>query len=461
MAFSIDGLVSGLKTTEIIKALMDVQAIPRSLLSAKVTDKNTVISQLQTLNTSIQDLATRAEKFTRPDAVALFAGRSSSDAVTVSAGAGAAALSTEIVVDRLAQAHAVVTAAFDTWPDDPPVLTVENAAGERVQVTAASASARDIARALTDAGVGITATAVPVTAAGGPQQHRLQLTATETGADGAFRVYRGDIAAVEAGTAADLSTLPGAAVIATGSDAQVRLWAGTAAEQVMTSATNTFTGLFPGVDVTVSKASATPVQLTVEADTEARTKAAGEFVNGIASILARIAKGSTATVASAVGGTTTLGVFTGDSTVRALRQALSEAVQHPIDGVSPSTIGISIDRYGVLAFDEKKFADAMTADPAAVASLLSGVAARVQETSETYSDRYEGLLTARITGQQDEVKALGEQIVRWDVRLAQRQASLERTYARLETMMSQMQAQSSYLASQLDSLRSSGSGSSS
>ncbi len=460
MAFSIDGLVSGLKTTEIIKAIMDVQAIPRSLLSAKVTDKNTVISQLQSLNTSIQDLATRAEKFTRPDVVSLFTGRASSDAVSVSAGTGATNIATEVVVDRLAQAHAVVTAPFAAWPDDPPVLTVENAAGVRVEVTAASSSARDIARALNDADLGITATAVPVTVAG-VAQYRLQLTATETGAAGAFRVYDGDLAAVQAGTAADISTRPGAALISAGTDAQIRLWAGTSAEQVTTSATNTFTGLFPGVDVTVSKASSTPVQITVAADVEGRTKAAGDFVAGIASILARIAKGSTATVPTDAGGTTTLGVFTGDSTVRALRQALGEAVQYPVDGVSPSTIGISIDRYGVLAFDEKKFTEAVTADPARVTSLLSGVAARVQETAETYSDRYEGLLTARITGQQNEVKALGDQILRWDVRLEQRKASLERTYARLETMMSQMQSQSSYLASQLDSLRSSGSGSSS
>lgn len=458
MGFSIDGLVSGLKTTEMIKALMDVQAIPRSLLRAKMDDKDTVISQLQTLNTSIQDLATRAGKFTKPDAVALFTGRASSDAVSVKVGTGAAPLSTEVVVDRLAQAHAVVTAPFTSWPDDPPVLTVENAAGERVQVTAASASARDIARALTDADLGITATAVPVTVAG-VAQYRLQLTATDTGAAGAFRVYRGDVAAVQAGTATDLSTPPGAAVTSTGTDAQVRLWAGTPAEQVVTSATNTFTGLFPGVDVSVSKASATPVQITVGADTEGRAKAAGEFIDGIASILARIAKGSTATVATDAGGTTKLGVFTGDSTVRALRQALGDAVQHPIGGVSPSSIGISIDRYGVLAFDEKKFGEAVAADPDRVTSLLAGVAARVEETATAYSDRYDGLLTARITGQQDEVKALGDQIGRWDVRLEQRKATLERTYARLETMMSQMQAQSSYLASQLDSLRGSGSGS--
>jgi flagellar hook-associated protein 2 len=458
MALTLPGLASNLDTAEIIKALMDVQSIPRSLLSAKRDDKNVIISQLQTLNTSIGELATRAAALAKPDGLALFTGRSSSDAVTVAAGAGATAMSADVVVDRTAQAHTVVTGAVTAWPDDSPVLTLENAAGVRVQVAAASASLQDVARAISSAAFGVAATAVPVQS-GGTTMYRLQLTATETGAAGAFTVYRGDIAAVEAGTAVDVSSEAGAAVITTGADAQLRLWAGTAAEQVVSSATNTFTGLFPGVDVTVAKASATAVQITVDTDAGGRTKAAGDFITGIASILTRIANGSKATIAATPGSATTLGVFTGDSTVRALRQALAESVQHPVDGVSPSTIGISIDRYGVLSFDAEKFEAALAEDPAATTALVSAVASRVQETAKTYSDRYEGLLTSRITGQESEVKAIGEQLERWDVRLEQRRATLERTYARLETMLSQLNSQSSYLESQLATLRPSGSSS--
>ncbi|UUT36053.1 flagellar filament capping protein FliD [Microbacterium elymi] len=144
-----------------------------------------------------------------------------------------------------------------------------------------------------------------------------------------------------------------------------------------------------------------------------------------------------------------------------MRQAVADAIQHPVDGVSPSTMGISIDRYGVLSFDSEKFADAAAADPAAAEAMFTGIAARVQDVSERYSDKYDGLLTTRIVGQQSEVKALGDQIARWDVRLEQRQASLERTYAHLETMLSQMQSQSSYLTTQLASLSTSQSGSSS
>nr|WP_274636002.1 flagellar filament capping protein FliD [Microbacterium bovistercoris] len=462
MGLSLDGLVSGLDTTALIKSLMDVEAIPRNLLSAKQTDKSGIISQLQTLNASIQSLADRAKKAASGTALAQFTTTSSSPAVTVTAGSGAAPTSADIVVDKVARAHTVVSAASATWPDDPPVLTLENAAGERVEVTAASTSMQDVARAITDAGAGITATVVRAgTDADGSPAYRLQLTADETGEAGAFRVLRGDLGAAAAGTAADITTAPGGAVVTVGSDAQLRLWAGTAAEQVVTSSGNTFTGLFPGVDVTVAAASVEPVSIGVGVDDAARAKTVGDFITQVASILSRIDKGSTATVADAAGGTTTLGVFTGDSTVRALRQAVADAIQHPVDGVSPSTMGISIDRYGVLSFDSEKFADAAAADPAAAEAMFTGIAARVQDVSERYSDKYDGLLTTRIVGQQSEVKALGDQIARWDVRLEQRQASLQRTYAHLETMLSQMQSQSSYLTTQLASLSTSQSGSSS
>lgn len=458
MAISLDGLASKLDTTAIINALMDVEKIPRTLLSAKSDDRKVVISHLQSLNTALQDLFTRAKTAAGQTALAQVSASSSDASVTVTPSAGAAPLSTQIVVDRVATAHSVVSAAYTALPGSPPVLTVEDSAGALVEVRPTSGAPADVARALTAAGVGIVATAVAAGVdGGGAPVFRLQLTAAETGAEGTFRVYVGDAAAVTSGTATDLAAEPGAAVVTTGADAQIRLWAGTAAEQTVTSTGNVFTDLFPGIDVTVTAPTAAPVTVTVSPDSDARTKAASEFVTQIAAIMTTIAKGSSATPATASGQNTTLGVFTGDSTVRALRQGLANAVQYPVDGRSPSTIGISFDRAGVLSFDEDAFATALAEDPAAVEAIFTGMAGRVQEVTAQYSDKYDGLLTARITGQQDEVSRIAEQLERWDVRLDQRRATLERTYAAMETMLSRLQSQSSYLTSQLDGLSSSGS----
>ena len=453
MGLQIDGLASGLDTKAIIDALMDVEAIPRTLLKAKSDDRQVIITQLRSLNTALQGLFTAAKDATGVGAVAQVRTSSSDPSVTVTASAGSAAVSSDIVVDRTATSHSVVTRATAAFTDQPLVLTIQNAAGDLIEVNPSSSAPADVARALTAAGAGIVASAVSAgTDAAGQPLFRLQITATQSGAQGTFRVYSGDAAAVTAGTATDLAAETGAAVITQGQDAQVRLWAGTPAELTVTSDDNTFADLFPGVDITVSKASTEPVTISVSADPAARAKAAGDFVSQIKAVLTGIANGSKTTAPTTPGGTTTLGVFTGDSTVRGLQLALSNAVQYPVDGVSPSTIGISIDRYGVLSFDEKKFTAALEADEASVEAVFAGVAARVQETAEQYSDKYDGLVTARITGQESEVNRIADQLERWDVRLEMRRSTLERTYASLETMLSRLQSQSSYLTSQLAAL---------
>ncbi|MEL5990593.1 flagellar filament capping protein FliD [Microbacterium phosphatis] len=452
MGISLDGLVSGLDTTDLIDALMDVQAIPRTLLQNKIDDRGVVIKNLQSLNTSLQDLVAQAQKAAKPDVLAAFTASSSSDAVKVTAKPTAAPAATEVVVDRVATAQTVVTAARAAWPTDPPVLTITNAKGEHTEIRPGSTSIAEIARAINAAGAGVSASAIAAGKdADGAPLYRLQVSSSQTGSAGAFQIHAGDAAAVDAGTATDLAAEPGSAVITPAADAQVRLWAGTTAEQTLTSTTNTFADLLPGVDITVSRASADPVTVTVAADRNASAKTAGDFVARIAALLKGIDAGSKATVADA-GGTTTLGVFTGDSTVRALRRAMGDAVQYPIDGVSPSTIGISIDKKGVLSFDSAAFTAALAKDPAEVQKVFTGIAERVQETADQYSDVHTGMLTARITGQESEVRGLEGQIDRWDLRLDQRRATLERTYARLETMLAQMNAQADYLTSQLDAL---------
>lgn len=446
----IDGLVSGLKTDELIQSLMQVHAIPQSQLTAKITDRTSIISNLQSLNTSLQGLFEKAKSAAGATSLAAFTAKSSAESVTVTAKAGASAFTTDIVVDAVASAHSVVTASGGAaaWGG---TFTVVAADGTTKEITPTGSSAQDLAKAINASKSGIVATVVPAgTDAGGNQLSRLQLTAAKTGTVGQFTLYRGTAADVTAGTAANVATETGASLLAIGADARIRLFAGTASEQPLVSSTNTF-GLTAGIDVTVAEASANPVTVTVAVDPKAQTETAEAFFKEVASLLTRIDNGSKATVGK-LGEKSTLGVFTGDSTVRALRGALAGAVQSPVDGVSPSTIGITINEKGVLKFDAEKFSTALTEDPDTVQAVFSQIAGRLQETTRQYSDKYDGLLTQRITGQETEVKSLQKQVERWDIRLEQRRAVLERTYSQLEVQLSAMQSQSSWLSSQLAGL---------
>ncbi|MGO2741367.1 MAG: flagellar filament capping protein FliD, partial [Cellulosimicrobium funkei] len=270
MGISFTGLSSGLNTADLVKQLIAVESIPQQQLQAKVKAERSEITALQDLNTRVAALAKLAKELTAGDALALFTAKGSSDAVSVAARVGASPGSIDVVVDAVATAQKSVTATLTTAPTTRFTLT--DAAGEHAELTAASTSLDDVVAAINRADAGVTAVKVGAgtDAATGEKLYRLQLTGAATGASGAFSFHAGTAAEVDAGTATNLLAAPGAATVTAAADSVVRLWAGTAAEQTVTSASSTFTDLLPGIDVTVSKASADPVTVTVGEDPEAR-----------------------------------------------------------------------------------------------------------------------------------------------------------------------------------------------
>jgi flagellar hook-associated protein 2 len=115
-------------------------------------------------------------------------------------------------------------------------------------------------------------------------------------------------------------------------------------------------------------------------------------------------------------------------------------------------VGIVVNSDGTFTFDQNAFAASLAADPAKTQAVVTAVAQRVQSVATAYSDPIDGLLTSNITQQQSTVQQLGDQISEWDVRLALRQQSLEQQYSAMETALSTLQSQSSYLSSVLGSL---------
>jgi len=456
MGISLDGLASGLDTTTLIATLMQVEARPQQLLKISQARTTTQVTDLQTLNSRLASLLEKATTAAKPAGLQHFTTTSSDASVTVTAKAGAGAASLDLVVTDVATAHSAVTAAMSSWPASPPVLTFVTPDGTAVEVTAASSSLADVARAVNEtSGLGISATRVQAgTDGAGTPLYRLQFVAKDTGVASAFEAYQGTAAEVTAGTATDLLTQPGAAITRTGSDASITLWAGTAAEQTVTSASNTFTDLLPGVDVTVSKPTADPVSISLTPDLEASSNAAGAFLDEVRTLLVLIAqKSATSTGTDADGNpVTNIGSFTSDSNIRGLTQALVGAIQSPVDGASVAPFGISISKTGELEFDAEKFQAALAADPAKVEAAFATVSQRVADVADRYSDKYDGQLTRQIEGRQALIKDLDTQIESWTRRLDTREANLKRTYAALEVALSAMNAQSDYLQSQLAGL---------
>lgn len=448
----IDGLASGLDTTALINQLMQVEAMPQTLLKTKLTQTKSLVSGLQALNTKIASLAEVAATAAKAESWSAWKATSSATSATVTAGASAQAGSISVSIDAVATAQVSVTDAFldnnSMLPAVPPALTIKKFDGTLVTVNPATGSLADIAKAINDdATTGVKATVVQVLGGETPQ-YKLQLTGSSTGTDQTFEVYRGTDAS---GLRLDTGLVTAA------SNAEVTLWKGSASELVVNQSSNTFVGLMTGVDVTVTKATAVgedPVTITVARDDAALTKLASGLVGSLGVVLSEIASRTAITTTVNDDGTTTVsgGLFTGDGLVRDANEALATAMSSPVGASSPSEVGIIVGRDGTFTFDAEKFAAALAADPARVQEIVTTIAGRLAEVAVSVSDKYDGTLTLKITGRETLVTDMGTQIENWDRRLALRREGLQRTYSALEVTLSNLQSQSSWLTSQLAAL---------
>lgn len=436
MGISLDGLASGLDTTALISSIMQSEALPQTLLKNKSYDIQSMVSALQGLNGKVAALATQATAAAKPGALDLTTAATTSDKVVATTTAAAKAGSLDFQVTKLAQTQVTVTPkvnAVTGWPYS--TLTI-NSGGTNYTITPASNNLDDVVTAVNAAGAGVTASKVDV----GGGDFRIQFTATKSGAAGAFTI-----------------TDPGTTFtdVKAAQDAEISLWPGTTAAQTVTSSTNTFTNLLPGVSITAKEVTAAPVTLTVSRDDAGITKLASDLVDGVNGIFSLVAsKTAVSTTTNTSGTSVSAGVFAGDSTVRSVNQSILSAASLPVGTPprSPSEIGISITKTGTMEFDATKFGAALAADPAGTAAKVQELAGRIATAATNASDKYTGTLTTKITGQQSEVRDLADRISDWDMRLASRKATLQRTYSGLETALSNMKAQQSWLTSQIAGL---------
>jgi flagellar hook-associated protein 2 len=455
-SISLPGLASGLDSAALIKQLLAIDAQSQTLLKNKATVASTSVSAFQGLNTQVAALGTLATASAKAGGLDFYSAVSSSTKVTAVAGSGASNASIDVVVDKLAQAQSGVTGPMTAWAGS--TITIVGATGTGTEVTPASGSLDDVVTAINASAAGVTATKVASgTDADGNPQYRLQLNGKKTGAENSFTVYAGSKADVAAGTAADVLAQPGSATLRVAQDAQVKLFAGTTAEQVLTSKTNTFADLLPGVDVTVSGVSADPVTVTVTRDTAKTSAAASALIGSVNTTLAYIQIRTVSTASTDADGKPVLsgGAFTGDSTARDVTGKILDAASAPVDGRSPSEFGISITKTGTMEFSSEKFNAAFAADPVGTQKVVAEIASRLAAVATAASDKTSGTITTKINGTQTTVDSLNKEVAKWDDRLATRKTNLERYYAAFEVSMGKLNSQMTWLTDQVDALKAS------
>ena len=477
---SIDGLISGMKTTDMISQLMQVEALPQAALKNKAAVQGKAVAAFQSINTRMSSLLAAAKALGSADTWGTMRATASSDAVVATAKPGASAGSMTFTVDKLAAAH---TVTFDGWVGSltdattsavmpAGTLSVRKADGGTTTVTPTDASLQSVVNAINaTGGAAYKAAAVQVA----PGRYTLQLTSVATGAAGVF-----------ASAPAEINQLGAADVTTQGSDARITVGSTVDAYPV-TSASNTFAEVLPGVTLTVTrKQTDTPVTVSLVADSEAVATKVQALVDN-----ANVALSEIAAQTRTKNGDVAAGSLVGDSTARTLGQDIISAVSSGAGDAlgSLSAVGIALDRTGTVTFNRQKFLDSLAADPAKTRAYFdsytdvaherasatsfdpgwdkaNGLARRLEAITRIASEGVvlptdpvdkakEGVLTGLINRRNAAITGLNEQVASWDVRLDLRKTALERQWSALEVSLSKLQSQSSWLSGQLAGLPSS------
>jgi flagellar hook-associated protein 2 len=382
---TISGGASGLDTQSIINQLVSVQGNQQTLLKRQQSSEQSAADALGKLSAALTSVGSLAGALAATSTWAGATATSSSSSVTATA-SGTSSGSLTFDVTALAAAHALVSATAVSSTSSlvaGGAVTLTAPDGSQTDIDVGSGSLADVVAGINAAAKGVVATAVQTS----PGQYRLQVTATSTGAASAF-------------TLDGLDGAGGMNVLTQGADAVVSIGSNPDTAYTVSSSSNTFSGLVPGLSFTVGKVES-GVTVRSAVDGTAVAGQVGKLVDAVNAALAQI---STATSYNTT--TKSGGALTGDSTARSLQQQVLTLVS------GAGAPGVSLTRDGTLSFDRAAFLAAFAANPDKVkaaygatttfvpASGVTGAARFSSSTSATRPGSYDLQITARAAKEQ-------------------------------------------------------------
>jgi len=194
---AVDGLISGLNTSEIIQALLFNHRAPALRLATRRDSITEKLSAIQGLNATVLGIRVASESL---GSIANFRGRSASSTnesiVTATATSEAEAGSFAVTVQQLAQNQQISSDPNNVFTDPDAALGVEGdiqVNGTLVSVRSTD-TLRDVASRISNAGAGVSANVIEVDT----DQFRFSVRSLSTGADGFSLTNRGSVDVIEA-----------------------------------------------------------------------------------------------------------------------------------------------------------------------------------------------------------------------------------------------------------------------
>ena len=466
------GIGSGIDASAIVSQLMSIERLPLNRLKNQAIDFNAQLSNFGKLQSNISTLRDKANALNSPT---LWTGTaatvSDSTALSVSTGAETPTGSYSILVNKLASSQTLTSGVFASRDSllNEGSLTIDLGSYNNNGVFTGKAGADPITVTIDASNTSLAQIRDRINAAGSSvvagivndaNGARLTLRSRETGVESAFR-----ITAVETNDDGD----PATGLSALNYDAgnvnapmQRTAVAGNAELKIngidISSATNVLDNVVEGLNITVNKASANPVQVDVATDKAAIKTAITGLVdafntaaNFIRTQTAYNAESKTAGALQADPGTLSL--------QSQLRAVINEASTASGTFGRLSDIGIALKSDGSFEVNDKKLENGLgnltetrkllTNDGSTNAN--SGFVRRFKRLSDAALG-VEGLFDARTTSLRSRLDRNGKSQSDQENRLSSVEARLRRQYTALDTTMARLNAQSSYMSQQINQM---------
>ncbi|MCC7409361.1 MAG: flagellar filament capping protein FliD [Phycisphaeraceae bacterium] len=310
----------------------------------------------------------------------------------------------------------------------------------------------DLMNRINELGAGVRATILNDGSSSNP--YRLSLNAANSGAAGAFLFDDGGLglSAIELEKAQD-------AVVFVGDPAKGGV--------AVTSSTNSVNGLVPGASIELGSASDQVITVTVSRDTEGISTSIKQFVEAANSLITTINQYDSYDAENEQ-----RGLLLGDSTLSVIESTIFSLISSRNGDVSgrytaAAQVGITVGKGSVIAFDEAKFTEALTADPSALENFFSLKTVKTDTDGKTVfradgrpvllqsgfgtrmDDTLKRLLDNTLQGRID---SIGSQIDLNDKRIEDMQVLLDAKRQRLQTQFTAMETALARLQSQSSSL---------
>lgn len=446
MTIAVDGIVSGLDTTSIIDSLVAVYSIPKEGLEDTVSDYEDTQEALTGLMSRLDDLSTALETLNDSTEFRAFNASSSDETSVLAEATGEAIAGAYTVdVDQLATSELEVSDdSFDSYTDADTIaygdytITYGDNDPVTISLDSSETSLQDMVDAINDDVEGVTAYIVNNGSDTNPYQ--MVLVGEDTGSDNTIDF---------------VATSPlGAGTVPSFSETQAAQDAEFTINGIsITSDSNIVSDAVPGLQLTLTQETTSPVTVAVTEDRDTMTENIEAFVDAYNEVIDYIDTNSVYNADAEI-----RGPFVGESSVQRVATGLASAVTAMYTSGDTlnamSLMGISTDSSGNLEFDEDAFGDALDDhydDVEAMFTSDDGFAAALLGTTDTqglidvYVDSDSGTLQTRYDSLDSRIDDLGTQIERYEDRIERYEERLRSQYEAMEVTLGILEATTSYL----------------